>query len=69
MKARKIPNRSLIITGVASEKLREMLAGPDVQSEGEAPKPNPIGDILASPMAKAVLAGIAAVAVKRVMGR
>jgi hypothetical protein len=48
--------------------LRDMLAGPDVQPGGEAPKSNPIGDILASPMAKAVLAGIAAMAVKRIMG-
>ena len=48
--------------------LRDVLAGPDVQPGGEAPKSNPIGDILASPMAKAVLAGIAAIAVKRMMG-
>ena len=48
--------------------LRDMLGGGDVQSR-QAPASNPIGDILASPMAKAVLAGIAAMAVKRVMGR
>jgi hypothetical protein len=29
---------------------------------------NPIGDMLSSPMAKAVLAGIAAMVVKRMMG-
>jgi hypothetical protein len=49
--------------------LRDMLGGGDVQSRGQAPASNPIGNILASPMAKAVLAGIAAMAVKRVMGR
>ncbi len=48
--------------------LRDMLGGGDVQSR-QAPASNPIGNILASPMAKAVLAGIAAMAVKRVMGR
>jgi hypothetical protein len=49
--------------------LRDMLGGGDVQSRGQAPASSPIGNILASPMAKAVLAGIAAMAVKRVMGR
>ena len=49
--------------------LRDMLGGGDVQPRGQAPESNPIGDILASPMAKAVLAGIAAMVVKRVMGR
>ena len=48
--------------------LRDMLGGGDVQSRGQAPVSNPIGDILASPMAKAVLAGIAAMVVKRAMG-
>jgi hypothetical protein len=49
--------------------LRDMLGGGDLQSQGQAPASNPIGAILASPMAKAVLAGIAAMVVKRVMGR
>jgi len=49
--------------------LRDMLGSPDVQPQGQAPQSNPIGDILASPMAKAVLAGIAAMVVKRVMGQ
>src|SRR5262245_28419661 len=49
--------------------LRDMLGGGDVQSRGQAPESNPIGDMLSSPMAKAVLAGIAARVVKRSMGR
>lgn len=49
--------------------LRDMLGGGDVQSQGQAPEPNPIGAMLGSPMAKAVLAGIAAMVVKRVVGR
>jgi len=48
--------------------LREMLGGGDIQSRGQAAS-NPIGDLLASPMAKAVLAGVAAMVVKRAMGR
>jgi hypothetical protein len=47
--------------------LRDMLGGGNVQPGGQAPGSNPIGDMLASPMAKAVLAGIAAMVVKRVM--
>ena len=49
--------------------LREMLGGGDAQSRGQAPGSNPIGDLLASPMAKAVLAGVTAMVVKRAMGR
>ena len=49
--------------------LRDMLGGGDVQSRGQAPESSPIGAMLASPMAKAVLAGIAAMVVKRVVGR
>jgi hypothetical protein len=49
--------------------LRDMLGGGDVQSRGEAPESSPIGAMLASPMAKAVLAGIAAMVVRRVVGR
>jgi hypothetical protein len=49
--------------------LREMLGGGDAQPRGHAPGSNPIGAILASPMAKAVLAGVAAMVVKRAMGR
>jgi hypothetical protein len=42
--------------------LRDILGGGDAQPQGQAPGSNPIGDILASPMAKAVPARI-----KRVM--
>jgi hypothetical protein len=49
--------------------LRDMLGGGDARSQEQAPAANPIGDMLASPMAKAVLAGIAAMVVKRVMAR
>jgi hypothetical protein len=45
--------------------LRDMLGVP-AQPQGQAGS-NPIGDILSSPMAKAVLAGIAAMVVKNVM--
>jgi hypothetical protein len=47
--------------------LRDILGPGDGQSQGQAPGSNPIGDMLSSPMAKAVLAGIAAMVVKRVM--
>jgi hypothetical protein len=49
--------------------LRDVLGGPNVEMQGQAPGSSAIGDLLASPMAKAVLAGIAAMVVKRVMGR
>jgi hypothetical protein len=49
--------------------LRDTLGGGDVQSRGQEPESSPIGAMLASPMAKAVLAGIAAMVVKRVVGR
>ena len=49
--------------------LRDILGGGDARPQEQAPASNPIGDMLASPMAKAVLAGIAAMVVKRVMGR
>jgi hypothetical protein len=49
--------------------LRDMLGSGDVQPQGQASSgSSPIGEMLASPMAKAVLAGIAAMVVKRVMG-
>ena len=48
--------------------LRDILGGGDAQAQGQAPASNPIADILASPMAKAVLAGIAAMVVKRFTG-
>jgi hypothetical protein len=44
--------------------LRDMLGGDGQQASGS----NPIVEILSSPMAKAVLAGIAAIVVKNVMG-
>ena len=47
--------------------LRDMLGGGDVQPKEQAQRSNPIAAILASPQAKAVLAGIAATVAKRVM--
>jgi hypothetical protein len=47
--------------------LRDMLGGDAVQPKEQASGSSPIADILASPMAKAVLAGIAAMVVKNVM--
>ena len=44
--------------------LRDILGGG--QPQGQAPGSNPISDILRSPQAKAVLAGIAATVVKRI---
>ena len=38
--------------------LRDILGGGDARPQKQAPASNPIGDMLASPMAKAVLAGI-----------
>jgi len=49
--------------------LRDMLGGGAVQSQAQGSGSSPLTDILASPMAKAVLAGIAAMVVKRVMGQ
>ena len=49
--------------------LRDMLGGGAVQPQAQASGSSPITDILSSPMAKAVLAGIAAMVVKRVVGR
>jgi hypothetical protein len=46
-----------------------MLGGGAAQSQGQASGSSAITDILTSPMAKAVLAGIAAMVVKRVMAR
>jgi hypothetical protein len=46
--------------------LRDIL-GPCAQPQEQAQGSNPITDMLSSPMAKAVLAGIAAMVVKRVM--
>jgi hypothetical protein len=48
--------------------LRDILGPGNGQSQGQAPGSNPIGDMLSSPMAKAVLAGIAAMVVKRMTG-
>jgi hypothetical protein len=49
--------------------LRDILGGPSInQPQEQASASNPIGDLLSSPLAKAVLAGIAAMVVKRVMG-
>ena len=49
--------------------LRDMLGGDGAQAPLQASGSSPIADILKSPMAKAVLAGIAAMVVKRVMAR
>jgi hypothetical protein len=49
--------------------LRDILGGGGVgQPQTQASGSNPITDMLSSPMAKAVLAGIAAIVVKRMMG-
>jgi hypothetical protein len=50
--------------------LRDILGRPGGANEAQeqAPGSNPIIDMLSSPMAKAVLAGIAAIVVKRMMG-
>ena len=47
--------------------LRDILGGGDAQPQEQAQRSNPIIDMLGSPQAKAVLAGIAAMVVKRVM--
>ena len=47
--------------------LRDILIGGDAQPQEQAQRSNPIIDILSSPQAKAVLAGIAAMVVKRMM--
>ena len=47
--------------------LRDVLGGGDVQPQEQVAGPNPLIEILSSPMAKAVLAGVAAMVVKRVM--
>jgi hypothetical protein len=47
--------------------LRDILVSGDAQPHEQVQPSNPIIDILASPQAKAVLAGIAAMVVKRVM--
>ena len=47
--------------------LRDILIGGDAQPQEQAQRSNPIIDMLSSPQAKAVLAGIAAMVVKRVM--
>ena len=47
--------------------LRDILVNGDAQPQEQVQPSNPIIDILASPQAKAVLAGIAAMVVKRVM--
>src|SRR5262245_54424730 len=49
--------------------LRDILGGAAGQAQAQAPGSNPITDMLSSPLAKAVLAGIAAVVVKRMTGR
>jgi hypothetical protein len=48
--------------------LRDMLGGGD-DTDQQASGSNPLTEILSSPMAKAVLAGIATMVVKRVMAR
>jgi hypothetical protein len=47
--------------------LRDILGPRGAPPQEQAPGSNPIADMLSSPMAKAVLAGIAAMVVKRVM--
>jgi hypothetical protein len=47
--------------------LRDILGSPTARPQEQASGSSPITDILTSPMAKAVLAGIAAMVVKSVM--
>ena len=49
--------------------LRDLLGGGAAQPQQQVSGSSPIADILSSPMAKAVLAGIAAMVVKRVIAR
>jgi hypothetical protein len=49
--------------------LRDMLGGEAAQPQQQALGSSPITNILSSPMAKAVPAGIAAMVIKRVVGR
>ena len=48
--------------------LRDILGPRRARAQEQASSSNPIGDMLSSPMAKAVLAGIAAMVVKRMTG-
>src|SRR5262245_31720953 len=51
--------------------LRDILGGGSLgqpQAQAQAPGSNPITDMLSSPLAKAVLAGVAAIVVKNMMG-
>jgi hypothetical protein len=48
--------------------VRDILGGGTAQPQERASESNPIADILTSPIAKAVLAGITAMVVKNVMG-
>jgi hypothetical protein len=51
--------------------LRDILGGGSLdrpQAQAPAPGSNPITDMLSSPIAKAVLAGVAAIVVKNMMG-
>jgi len=49
--------------------LRDILGGGSLgQPQAQAPGSNPITDMLSSPIAKAVLAGVAAIVVKNMMG-
>jgi hypothetical protein len=60
-----------VLTGLHAKpgQLRDMLGSGAAQAQEQASGSSPITDILTSPMAKAVLAGIAAMVVKRVMGQ
>ena len=49
--------------------LRDIFAGDAAQTQQQASASSPITGILTSPLAKAVLAGVAAMVVKRVIGR
>jgi len=48
--------------------LRDILGGGDAQPQEQVQGSNPIIDMLSSPLAKAVLAGIATVVIKRMTG-
>ena len=59
-----------VLSGLHSKpgQLRDMLGGDAIEPQQQASESNPIIDLLSSPTAKAVLAGIAAMVVKRAMG-
>jgi hypothetical protein len=64
-------NLGKVLTDLHQERgrLRDILGAGDAQPQAQAAGSSPITDMLSSPTAKAVLAGIAALVVKNMMGR